>query len=86
MKEEPGKHPGQTRDPIVLGDHEVDQVVVVLPGVLPHLTPLEADLRAQVPALPRHYGIIRHLLGPMQPPEILWHRPRVLSAMDKDDG
>ena len=70
MKKEPSKDPGQVRDPIVLGDHEVDQVVVVLPGVLPHLAPLEADLGAQVPAISRHCGIIRHLLGPVKPPEV----------------
>ena len=86
MKEESGEHPGQLGDPVVPGDHEVDQVKVGLPGVLPHLAPLEADLGAQVPALPTHCGLARHLLGPVQPPEILRHRPRILSAMHKDDG
>ena len=71
MKEESGEHSGQLGDPVVPGDHEVDQVGVGLPGVLPHLAPLEADLGAQVPALPTHYGLARHLLGPVQPPEIL---------------
>ena len=71
MKEEPGKHPGQPGDSVVSGDHEVDQVVVGFSGVLPHVAPLEAHLRAQVSALPTHYGLSRHLLGPVQPPEIL---------------
>ena len=86
MKEEPGEHSGQGGYPVIPGDHKVDQVVVRLPALLPGLAPLEADLGGQVPALPRHTGLIGHLLGPVQPPEILWHRPRILVAMDKDDG
>ena len=71
MKEESGKHPCQAGDPVVPGDHEVDQVLVGLPCVLPGLAPLEADLGGQVPALPRHSGLVGHLLGPVQPPQIL---------------
>ena len=86
MKEEPGEHSGQGGYPVIPGDHKVDQVVVRLPALLPGLAPLEADLGGQVPALPRHTGLTGHLLGPVQPPEILRHRPRILVAMDEDDG
>ena len=71
MEKESGKHPSQTGYAVVPGDHEVDQVLVGLPRVLPGLAPLETDLGGEVPTLPRHSGLVRHLLGPVQPPEIL---------------
>lgn len=86
MKEEPGEHSGQGGDPVVPGYHKVDQVVVGLPVLLPVLAPLEADLGDQVTAHPRHTSLVGNLLGPVQPPEILGHRPRILVAVDEDDG
>ena len=69
MKVEPGEHPGQVGDPVVPGDDQVEEVEVSLP--VPSLAPVEADLRAEVPALPAHLGLVGNHLGPMQPTKIL---------------
>ena len=70
MEKEPRENPRKAGYPVVPGDDEVDQVLVGLPRVLPGLAPLETDLGGEVPTLPRHSGLVRHLLGPMQPPQI----------------
>lgn len=71
-----GKDPGQVRQSVVPGDHEVEEVA--LP---PGLAPVEAHLGLQprVPALSAAARAARHRQPPVQPPQILGHLTHVLA-------
>ena len=71
-----GKDPGQVRQSVVPGDHEVEEV-----GLPPGLAPVEAHLGLQprVPALAAAARAARHRQPPVQPPQIFGHLTHVLA-------